>query len=167
MSDVLRYRARRIAHLCVWCGHLADLRPSGVAYAHCDTHRTVDNAKTDRNGRQAKLRHLAAGRCYECGTFCTVNPLTGHAFIRCLEHRVCQSARRRRQAEVFTAPQRRILAALSGAMSVPALRAAAKMDIVVCLESVRGLVEAGAIVRTAKVSATRGRKGFLYARAAA
>lgn len=161
------YHRRRTARQCVWCGRPAAVRPSGVAYAHCAVHLAIDAAKTDRNGRQAKLRHLADGRCYECGTFCAVNRVTGFAFTLCMEHRLRQSARRRRQAQVFTAPQRRILAALSGLMSVSALRAAAKMDIVVCLASVRGLVEAGALVRTLKVTTTRGRKGFLYARAAA
>jgi len=171
MSEVLRttaaYQRRREASLCVWCGRPAALRPSGVAYAHCATHRALDAAKTDRNGRQAKLRHLAAGRCYECGSFCVGNPRTGRPFNLCMEHRLRQSARRRRQAEVFTAPQRRILAVVTRRMSITDIRAAAKMDTQTCASVVEALVTAGVMLRTVKTSATRGRKGFLYARVAA
>jgi ferredoxin len=171
MSDVLRttaaYRLRREASLCVWCGRPAALRPSGVAYAHCVIHRAIDAAKTDRNGRQAKLRHLAAGRCYECGSFCVGNPRTGKPFNLCMEHRLRQAARRLHQSEVFTGPQRRILAVVTRRMSITDIRAAAKMDTQTCASVVEGLVTAGAMVRTVKVSATRGRKGFLYARVAA
>jgi ferredoxin len=169
MSDVLRttaaYQRRRKAHLCVWCGIPAALRPSGVAYAHCAIHRAMDAAKTDRNGRQAKLRHLADGRCYECGSFCSRNPSTGRSFNLCIEHRLSRSVRT--NARRANAAPRRVLAALSGVMTMTEIRVAAKMDTRTCLRTMQGLVLAGTVVRTERVTALRGRKGFLYARAAA
>jgi predicted transcriptional regulator len=84
-----------------------------------------------------------------------------------MEHRLRQSARRRHQAEVFTGLQRRILAVVTSRMSITDIRAAAKMDTQTCASVVEGLVTAGVILRTVKVTTTRGRKGFLYARAAA
>ena len=148
MSDVLRttaaYRARRIAHLCVWCGRPAALRPSGVAYAHCDTHRVIDNAKTDRNGRQAKLRHLADGRCYECGSFCARNPRAGASFNLCMQHRLRRSVRTNAR-RANNAP-RRVLAALAGVMTMTEIRVAAKMDTRTCSRTMQELVLAGTVV---------------------
>jgi len=166
MSEVLRttaaYHRRRKAHLCVWCGLPVAVRPSGVAYVHCAVHRALDAAKTDRNGRQAKLRHVRAGRCYECGSFCLVNPRTGRPFNLCMEHRLSRSVRVNARA-AKKAP-RRVLAALSGVMTMTDIRAAAKMDTRTCLLAMQGLVLAGTVVRTERVTCKRGRKGFLYAR---
>jgi hypothetical protein len=52
-------------------------------------------------------------------------------------------------------------------MTMTEIRVAAKMDTRACLLAMQGLVLAGTVVRMERVTALRGRKGFLYARAAA